>query len=415
VTQQKKLRGLLVMSLLIITAAVSTSCWDKQEVEELGYVAVIGIDSRKDGMLDITFQTSNPQVGTSTQMDVDEPASEIITFPASGTFTARELASISATRRLTFAHVRAVIVGEQFAKSEHFFRQLEVILRDRDFRSEINLIVSREKASDFIRNNDPQMETNIMKYYTFMSKRWRETGISPISTLFRFVQRTQDNAGAFLAIYATTKELSPKEMAENDADYTAGQLDKRGGNPTQMIGSAVFKKGRMIGTLTGDETRMAYILRIGQGLERSSFDFPDPLHPEYRISGRASSKKPRVSMDLKSTAPKIDVIVPFKIEAIAMPSFINYVTDLEKQKLLKQSIEEYMETKAKTLIKKTQEEFGAEPFQWGTYARRHFSLTEEYWQYDWMKKYPSAEVYVKFDVEIENFGRELNPPNPLND
>ena len=35
----------------------------------------------------------------------------------------------------------------------------------------------------------------------------------------------------------------------------------RSGDPVQMIGSAVFKDGKMIGTLTGEETRITLFLR----------------------------------------------------------------------------------------------------------------------------------------------------------
>ncbi len=47
----------------------------------------------------------------------------------------------------------------------------------------------------------------------------------------------------------------------------AGQVPKRGGNPVQLIGSAVFKEGKMIGKLTGEETRIAILLDNTQNIQ----------------------------------------------------------------------------------------------------------------------------------------------------
>lgn len=402
---------LLALTLIFLMIFPLMGCWDKIEVEELGYVAVIGIDKREDNFLDVTFRITNAQVGTSTKTTVDEPPHATITLAATDILSARELADTSITRRLTFTHTVAIVVSEELAKSEEFYQILEPALRDVDLREKINLIVSREKASDFIRRNSPQLETRPGKFYDFMSERWRESGIVPQSNLHRFIQRTEDNTSAYMAIYATCKDVPSNIVSDSNFDYIAGEVPKKSANPTQMIGSAIFREGKMVSSITGEETRLALLLRPKSELHRITMAFPDPMDERLKITGAISvRKKAKVKVDVSEGEPKIYVKVPVRLEILGVPSLIDYITDLKRQDILERSLEEYLQERAMSLVDKTQNQIGGEPFMWGYSARKQFWTLEEFRKYDWMKNYPKAKVYIKFDVSIKNFGRILHPP-----
>ncbi|QGU96155.1 hypothetical protein GOM49_14560 [Clostridium bovifaecis] len=104
------------------------------------------------------------------------------------------------------------------------------------------------------------------------------------------------------------------------------------------------------------------------------------------------------------------VKVPVRLEILGVPSLIDYITDLKRQDILERSLEEYLQERAMSLVDKTQNQIGGEPFMWGYSARKQFWTLEEFRKYDWMKNYPKAKVYIKFDVSIKNFGRILHPP-----
>src|SRR5690606_1387258 len=97
------------------------------------------------------------------------------------------------------------------------------------------------------------------------------------------------------------------------------------------------------------------------------------------------------------------------LELLYIPSGINYVTDSKNQEVLRTSLEKEMEAKALKLIRKTQEEFQADPFLWSLIVRRKFGSWQEYWDYDWEKKYARAHVNVHVDVKFEGFGKSLAP------
>lgn len=404
------MRKLKFISILIMVLFLS-GCWDRMEIEDIGYVAVIGIDDGDFDNLRITFQITNPQVGTSAKVQVDEPATNIITLSSKDLITARDISSISIARRLTFAHVKAIIVSEDFAKSDKLFSLIEAAQRDREIRREFDFIICKEKASEFIRNNNPQFDTRVAKYYEFISSRWKDTGFVPLSTLHRLSQRTVDDTSLYLGTYATTNEDERKLLAENEGDYLAGEINNQDKNPTQMMGSAVFKKGKMISTLTGDETRLSLILRPKTITNNLLMSFPDPLDKTERVTTTLIRGKNKINIDVSGNYPIINVIVPIKLSINAIPSFVDYVENQDNQDLLEKSIKEYLEDKTRALVKRTQNEFHGEPFLWSSVARKKFWLYEDFESYNWMDKYPTAEVKVTFDVKIKDFGKHITPSN----
>ena len=404
------MKTIKVVSILILTSLLS-GCWDKTEIEDIGYVAVIGIDDAGFNNISVTFQVTNPQVGTSAKVKVDEPATNIITLLSKDLITAREISSMSIARRLTFAHVKAVVVSEEFAKTDKLFTLIEAAQRDRDIRRNFDFIVCKEKASEFIRKNDPQFDTRVAKYYDFVSSRWKDSGYVPLSNLHRLSQRTSDDLGLFLGTYATTNKENEKKFAENETDYIAGEISEQEPNPTQMMGSAVFKKGKMISTLTGDETRLSLILRPKTITNNLLMSFPDPLDKTERVTTTLIRGKNKINIDVSGNYPIINVIVPIKLSINAIPSFVDYVENQDNQDLLEKSIKEYLEDKTRALVKRTQNEFHGEPFLWSSVARKKFWLYEDFESYNWMDKYPTAEVKVTFDVKIKDFGKHITPSN----
>jgi len=396
--------------LLILSLTLLTGCFDKVELEDLAYVVVIGIDKGADNGFEVTYQIGNPQVGSSDRVQAEEPASEIITMNVPDLATVRDLANVSVSREVTYAHLKAIITGEELTRSKESLTLLDAVLRDQAIKQDVMLIVSKEKASEFIRGNKHELETRPHKHYEFMSRRWEETGLVPNSTLLKFFPRILGDAGLFLSTYATTKKSKTHYGYEDE--YLAGQVKKEGGNSMQMIGAAVLKEGRMIGTLNGEEVKITLLLRPNTVRSSMLASYADPLAKDKRIAASWSKTEPtKIKMDLSTDIPKVDVVVPIKMEILSIASGIDYVEDLKKQKLLKEAIARSLEQKSMKVVKKTQQEFKGDPFQWYLIARKQFWTLAEYKKYNWMKKYPTAEVRVKYDIEFTNFGRQLKPFN----
>lgn len=394
--------------LLLSMSFLLSGCWDKVELEERGYVVVLGIDkSDKDHMVDVTFQIENPQVGSSSlSMSQTEPPSDILTITATDILAAKELANSIVSREIDLSQLLTIIIGEEFAKSDYFHNVIASSVRDPEIRRKSIMIVSKEKAMKFINNNHSRMETRPHKYYSFMSNRWKETGFVPVSDLNRYFQRT--SGALFLAIYATSER--DERYRESPDNYEAGQVPQKEGDPVQMIGSAVLKEGKMIDVLTGEETRSSLLLREKSLAHHYIDSFEDPKKAGHRITARLIKEdRTDVKINVEKSTPEVHVTVPLKVQVLSIPSLTDYASDERNQELLKREIRKNLEDNISSLITKTQEEYGAEPFVWYEAARREFWTMPEFLQYDWQSKYRDADVHVDFKITIESFGSQLKP------
>lgn len=402
----------LVLFLLLIL----TGCWDKKELEELSYVVAIGLDLPKgidleeEQAVDVTFQFSNPKLNIKGASQSGELESkDVITLTAPDLVTARNMANSFVTREISFSHNKVMIISEELARKEFFYRLLSTSAKDREVRRETNVIVTDGKASEFILKNNPEMMVRPHRYYQFLIDRATETGLVPESTLNRFFAITDADADLFLAIYGSSKENSNETGFQDEDQYTAGQVPKKGGNPVQLIGSAVFKEGKMIGTLTGEETRITRLLDNTSKIRDMFSSFQDPLDKRYKIGVRLKKiNNTKVKVTLRNGPPKIDVYYPVEIKILSVPSLIDYADNLENQKILKEALEKKMKENAEKLIEKTQKEYKAEPFYWSLYVRPLFSTVKEYEEWDWNNKnYPFADIDVKLDIDFTGFGKQL--------
>lgn len=401
-----KLKHLLfccaILSLLILTG-----CWDQTELEERAYVVVLGLDKHeKENYVAVTFQIANPQVGSSARGDeAAEPPSDVVTIVASDVSAAKEQAMSIVTRRMSFSHLQTLIVSEELARSDLNHHVISSLIIDPEVRHSMNFIVSKEKAKAFIEANKPRLETRPHKYFQYMRERWRDVGFVPEANLNRYFQRL--GGELFLAAYATTDKTDDEPHNEG---YLAGEVPQQGGDPAQIIGSAVFKHGKMIGTLSGRETRIALFLRERAFVSNALENFDDPLNEQFMLTARILEvDDPEVEIELEKDPIEIDVEVTVRLQLMSDLSLTDYSTDLKNQATLQQSLQEQMEKKTLETIKKTQEEFEAEPFLWHLIVRRKYLTWEEFNNSDWLDKYKDANVNVTYNAEIANFGEQTKP------
>ncbi|WP_426446077.1 Ger(x)C family spore germination protein [Paenibacillus sp. S-38] len=399
-----KLLWLLPLFLLL------SGCWDKNELEEQAFVVVLGLDKAPKNMVTVTFQIANPQVGSSDKGSApNEPPSDIVSFTAPDILSAKELANSVITRKISFAHLRTVVVNQDLAKGDLYHHVMGASVRDPEMRREINLLVSKERAFDFVKNNKPKLETRPHKYYAFMQERWRDTGFVPYSTLNRYFQRLSNDT-LFLAIYATTEKQSGKYSRVED-DYLAGQVPQKGGDPVQIIGSAVFKAGKMIGTITGEESRYSLFLRRKSLTHSFISTYQDPLNNDYQITARfIKNGTTKVKLNVRTDPVEVSVKLPLRVQILSTPSFVNYASDAGKQEQLKASLQEQLQERIMKFVTKAQQTYKGEPFLWHLSARSQFWTLKQYEDFDWPSQFPKAKVSVNVELKIESFGKQIDPP-----
>ena len=189
-----------------------TGCWDKKEAEERSYVVAIGLDLPKgidieeEQAVDVTFQFSNPKLNIKgASPSGGSEIKDIITLTAPDFVTARNMANSFVTREISFSHNKVLIISEELAKTEFFYRMLSTAVADIEVRRETNMIVTEGKAAEFISKNKPEMMIRPHRYYQFLIDRATETGLVPESTINRLLAITDGDADLFLAMYGSSK------------------------------------------------------------------------------------------------------------------------------------------------------------------------------------------------------------------
>ncbi|MRH45166.1 Ger(x)C family spore germination protein [Aquibacillus halophilus] len=402
------------LSLLLYLFCFSTlvGCYDRIELEQQSYVIAIGIDKTdEEGLVDVTFQIANPEVGSTPGGGGEgEEPKETVTLTGTDIISATTTANAFVSKELKLDHTKAIVISEELARSGEFLRVIQAATRTNQIRRGVQIIVTKEPAQEFLNNNKPKMETRPHKYYQLMLNRASEIGIIPDADVHRFFQITEGDADLFLAPYATT-EIEEQKKGTTEDDYIAGNVPQQGGSSSQFMGSAVLKEGTMIDVLNGAETRIALTLDNTIELTDIYSTYKDPIKPKYRVAGSFGKKRnTEVNIDYKKNGTtKIDILVPFELEIFSVPSLVDYSRNEKNKEILRKSIEDELEENAKVLIKKSQEEYGSEPFYWSLYVRDNFKTVKEYEQADWNKKiFPTAEINIEYHLIKLEFGKAID-------
>ena len=111
-------------------------------------------------------------------------------------------------------------------------------------------------------------------------------------------------------------------------------------------------------------------------------------------------------MNLKGAKPKIMITIPLKFEIMSNPSMVNYAKSKKNRQILQEHIVNHMKTMNEDFFKKTQTELKGVPYPLSLYARKYFGTIQEFKKFNWPKSYLEADIIVKPDIEIIDYGKQ---------
>ncbi|PFN99644.1 hypothetical protein COJ85_19190 [Bacillus sp. AFS076308] len=400
--------------LFLVVVCLLTGCWDRKELEDRSYVIGLGIDkSEHKGEIKVTMLLANPEVGSMQGGGGStEKPREVISFDVNDFIAAKGTANAIISRKISYEFLRIIIVSEAYAKEKKFVNTIMDTQMDKEIRQNTYLAVSKENASDYFIENKPKMETRPHKYFQYMVDHGIANGMIPDSTLFRYFKTLERGTDLYLAMYTTAKKVENPKITTED-EYMAGEVNASGElDDTQFIGSAVFKNGVMINKLTGRETRIVNILDDTTDIKDILVDFPNPFsNKERNFAARIMKRENnKVKMNLKRNKPQIIITIPLKVEIMTNPSMVGFASE-KNRRILKQRIIREIKVLNENLFSKSQQELKGVPYPLPLYARRYFLTIQEFEKFNWGKSFLKAEIIVKPEVEIIDYGKQ--PVKPL--
>jgi len=394
--------------LIFFLIPLLTGCWDYSEPETDGYVIVLGIDKGEEGLLKLTFDVANPQVGTTLagNLGQNEPPDTEITMLVDNLFTMKELSTVVYPRRITFSHLTAIIVSEEVAKSKEFEEIMVNLQRERSFRRNIYLFISKGEAEEFIKKMQPLTETRIHKYYQFVTDLSRENNLSPASTVENYCYQVSNYYISEVISFVALK--SEDDLTKSSFNNKADNLTYKGGDPGVILGGAVFNHGKMVDTISGEEVKIRELLQKRSESAKFQHVMKDIKTKDKSISFSVTKLQRKLKVEALYPKPKLEIDIIADININLLANNTDYILNNRNNRALRKEIEKELEDKSNKLIKKAQSKYG-DLFLFGIELRPRFLTIHDWEKYNWEEKFKQAEIKVNYKIKDLTFGKYLVP------
>lgn len=418
----RRRKRIAVSMLLAAVCLVLSGCWDRLELEDQHFILALGIDERPGGGYVVTVQIAQPNViaGGSSEKGGGSSGTG-----AGGVVVAIEgdtiIGSINdlqtaSDRRMNLSHVKAIFLGEDLARSG-IMPVLSSLSRFPSSRRSVYVLIVRGEAQEFLRHFSPEIESNPGKFVEEMLSSHTLTGLLPRSQMHNILgdleAPSKDALIGMAAISRTTVENSYLEPGNEplpaQSDVYAGEQRRVGGTPVEFNGSAMFAGDRLVGLLTGAETRIALMLR-GE-FRRGFMSFIEPDGKDPVVLDVRRGRNTHVSVTWRDGTPHFTVHVRLEAEILEIESARDWV-DPPKSEQLSEAVSAHLDELARAVIAKAQEA-GADIFGFGNAIRPAFPTYNTYVEYAWLARFPEVDITPDIQLTIRRTGLLLRPAHPV--
>jgi spore germination protein KC len=407
----------IVLTLLscFLTLASLTACAGAHEIDDWAYIFTIGVDKGVTDKFRFTFQMptyksgeGGGSKGTAGSQGADEYA--IMSLDCPTFFAGINVLNTSLSRTLNFTHSKYLVISEDLAR-EGVGRLINGIVRSAQIRRNMNVIVVRGPASEFIKQFDPVIGTSLSKTQELLMQHQHETGFFDEAIYNQFAIGIRSTYTQPVAALAAVKDFSdfmaggaPPENFKSTGDYYAGELPRSGGNKTEILGAAIFDGDKMVGELNGIETRA---MLMAKGEFRSGYVvIPDPLNSELQITLNVHrQKKPHIKVTFRDGKPVIHIKVFLDGELHELQSGIEYENEKLKP-VLENAVKTSIKNELDITIDKCKK-LNCDVFNFGETAAMQFLTIQEWEDYNWLAHFKDAETTTEVEFLITRTGTLL--------
>ncbi|MDR0898206.1 MAG: hypothetical protein LBN04_10165 [Oscillospiraceae bacterium] len=374
-----------VVALIILVACALLAARGGQDVEEQAYVLSMGLDRVEGGALRVTLVLPATS-GKGTDQQASEQSGmdgyEVVSAEGKTYVDALRTLRASIPKYLSFAQILQVVVCEHVARMPEFHDILETLLITRCIRQSASLVVAKDNAEDFLKNQKPFLGIRLSSNLLTSFKLLEELDMIPITQVGEVV-RTMDGgwSDVVLAYAAVMGEPEPvaSEQIGRPLDKEAGTLLYEGSNKSDYMGAALFQEGRMVGTLTGKETQFLAYLTDQMG-DNSLY-----VNGEYYAIEQVGKAKIRVDYEGDQMVLKVSGRINASVLLTGRGTEV-LIRDAFSNEIVK-------------LLGKLQQ-LGVDPVGFQGQAVRRVATLADWSQADFQKAYENARIEVTTQVTI---------------
>jgi Ger(x)C family germination protein len=396
-----------------------TSCYDSKEIDDLLHIVAIGVDKgiTDKWRLTVMFPTlkGDSSGGTGGGMQKGSGGQDgysSITVDAPSFFTGIDMLNSTLARRLNFMHTELMVISEDLAESGMLGEFIAPIIRFRQIRRSMHVFISVGSAMDYVDATKPFVGTALSKNIQIMAEEAGITGFFAHITLQNFYDSMKSTyRQPVVVLGALNNPENLKQDGENSenvyktgGEYYAGELPFNAQGGTEIFGMAVFDGDKMVGKLTGDETRF---MQMANGeFKMAFFTMQDPKDPSLIIPLDVRKlRNPSVKIKFEGDKPIIHLKIELEGDLLAVQSGINYEQP-ELKPILEKAFERQIKDGLDKLMEKSKK-FKTDIFGFGQTAAMHFLTIQEWEKYNWSKKFQNSEITTEVKFIIRRTGTQL--------
>lgn len=386
---------ILLLSIILLT----TGCWNRRELNELGIAVAAGVDKEGDRYR-LSVQVVDPGQVTAQKGASGGAAATLYTSEGDSVFeAARRITQIS-PRKIYFSHLRVFLIGESLAR-QGIGETLDFLFRDHEFRPDFYLVVAKgASALETLKIMTPLEPVPANKLFSSLETSEINWSPSIAITLDELIDNLA-SSGQNPVLTALEINGDPK-IGENKDNITSIST------PTQLkySGLAAFNKDKLVGWLNEQESRGYH--DIHGGIKSTILHIPCPDGGKVIIESIRSSTK--VKGSVIQGQPQIDIQVTAEGNVGAAGCKKLDITDPSTVPGLEKEIEEKLIGFMEAAIEKAQRELKTDIFGFGEAIRRSNPKAWKTMEKNWNEEYfTGLPINIKTDFVIRRIGMTTNP------
>lgn len=370
--------------MILLPVFILSGCWDSIEIQNLAIITAAAIDSEENHKVKVSVQIFIPRTITSGESGEDPSLGSTFVREGIGKNLAEAISVLQTNipRKLFWGQCKIFIFGHDLAKTG-IRNELDFLIRHPAPRINSNLYVSEGKASNLLKLIPP-LERYSGEVLSKFSQH-QEVGVD--TTLSDISKDLTEASQSFSLPYI--KRLKSDEYARKSYETI----------PT-IVGTAIFKKDKMIGNIDLEETRG--LLWLSRKIQKSTVSIK-PEENENEVIMMPTSGSVRFKPQIINNQWIMNIQIQVAASIIQNETFLSLLQEDVITKLEK-GLENKLRDRISKTLEKIQKEYQADVVGFG---RRFHQKYPEQWKKvkdHWDEKFPEVDVKLSVNATIKRSG-----------
>jgi spore germination protein KC len=367
---------LAVVSLIFLISV--TGCWNYSEVEEIAIVAGVAIDKgESEGDLAVTVEIVDTKEGPKSS----QAGFKVLTLSGQTIFdVVRGMISITG-EKLFWSHSKAIVISEELAR-EGVIKVIDWYNRDTETRSDVYIFVSKEKTAQEVISLS-SLTDSILAYELAQQMRTeKNTSTAPVVEIFDFVDKLETSGEYAIAPLIYIHEQNKIKNA-------------------RVSGTAIFNKDKMVGTISGEETK--FMLFARDEIQGGVLPLNDKKgKPAFSLEILSNRTKVKPVWNDGKLQMQINTVTQVGLDEVMAPKEFN---DIDSKKVLEERAGKELQQQILSVIHRVQKDYHADIFGFGELMHERMPEDWKKIKQNWGQEFTQLDVVVNSKVMIKISGQ----------